>query len=50
MKHHQITSPQYRPAHPIYYVRSKHLANTMPDVISVAVLAVILVIAHYLHL
>ncbi len=49
MKHPQITSPQYRPAHPIYYVRRRRLANPMPDVISVAVLAVILVIAHYLH-
>jgi hypothetical protein len=49
MKHSQIISRPFRPERPIYYVRRKRLTNPLPEVISVAVLAAILVVAHYLH-
>jgi len=49
VKHYQIISLPYRPERPIYQVRHKHLANPVADVICVAVLAVILVVAGYMH-
>jgi len=49
MKHYQVISHPYRHERPIYQVRRKHLANPVADVICVAVLAVILVVAHYIH-
>ncbi len=49
MKHAQITSHLYRPERPIYYERRKRLANPATDILYVAVLAVILVVAHYMH-
>jgi hypothetical protein len=49
MKHRQRTPKLYRPERPIYYEPRQRLANPLPDVISVSVLAVILVVAHYIH-
>jgi hypothetical protein len=49
MKHHQIISHPNRPARSIYYEPRKRLTNPMVDVISVAVLAVILVVAHFIQ-
>ncbi len=49
MKHSQNASHPSRPERPIYYVHHQRLANPLPEVISVAVLAMILVVAHYMH-
>jgi len=49
MKHHQIISHPYRPARPVYYVKHERLANPTADVICVTVLAVILLLAGYMH-
>ena len=49
MKHRQIISHPHRPERSIYYERRKRLTNPVTDVICVAVLAVILVVAHYMH-
>ena len=49
MKHAHITSHSYQFERPLYYERSKRLANPVTDVLCVAVLAVILMLAGYLH-
>jgi hypothetical protein len=49
MKHYQIIYRPYRPERSIYYEPPKHLTNPVTDVLCVAVLAVILVVAWYVH-
>ncbi len=49
MKHYQIISHPYRPERPVYRVRRKRLANPTVDVVCVAVLAMILLLAGYMH-
>jgi len=49
MKHHQHTAHPHRAERTIYYVPRKHLTNPIADVTIVAVLTVILVVAHFMH-
>jgi hypothetical protein len=51
MTHYKFISVSrpYRHERSIYGARSKHLTNPVTDFICVAVLTVIVVVAHYIH-